>query len=385
MARRILILNERDSENPLAGGAEVHLFESFGRLARRGHEVTLICASFPGCKRKETIDGIRVRRLVNRYFYYAAAPFAARRHIKRNGCDVVVDVLCKLPFLSPWFLPVPCVALIHHLFGTTAFSQVLFPVALATWASEKLIPYAYRNSLCIAVSPSTKEDLIERGLDPRSIAIVPCGLDHDLYSPGTGEKPSAPRIAWLGRAEPYKRVDLLLEAVAKITPGFPGLELWIVGDGGAIPDLRDTAARLGIENQTAFFGFVDEQEKVRKLRDAHVLVNTSEKEGWGLTVLEGNACGTPTIASDVPGLRDSVRPGETGLLIPHEDVDALADALTSVLRDTELRESLSRNGLAWAKNFTWDANMRDTERMLEAVIAGEPQQSIRPLESPFTD
>ncbi|HYC55146.1 MAG TPA: glycosyltransferase family 4 protein, partial [Candidatus Binatia bacterium] len=102
MSRRILVLNERDLRNPLAGGAEVHLFEVFGRLARGGHEVTVLVASFPGSSREEIIDGVRVVRLANRYFYYPLVPLIARRMIRRHGYEVVVDVLCKLPFLSPW-------------------------------------------------------------------------------------------------------------------------------------------------------------------------------------------------------------------------------------------------------------------------------------------
>jgi len=384
MARRILILNERDSANPLAGGAEVHLFETFGRLAKRGHHVTLLAATFPGCKREETIDGIHVRRLTNRYLFYAAAPFAARRELRRNGCDVVVDVLCKLPFLSPWLLPLPCVAVVHHLFGTTAFAQVSFPIALATWASEKLIPAAYRKSLYIAVSPSTKQDLVARGVDAECVVVVPNGLDHELYSPGDGSKSAEPLIAWLGRAEPYKRVDLLLEAVAKIAPEHEGLHLTIIGEGSAIADLRRRTTSLGIGDCVDFLGFVDGGVKVEILREAWVLANTSEKEGWGLTVLEGNACGTPTVASNVPGLRDSVHDGETGLLVPYGDVDALARALSAILKDPDLRARLSRAASAWAAKFTWEASAREVEWMLDAVIEGTPVHAIQPRESPFS-
>ena len=384
MARRILIINERDSANPLAGGAEVHLFETFGRLARRGHRVTLLAATFPGCKREEMIDGIRIRRLTNRYLFYAAAPFAARRELRRNGCDVVVDVLCKLPFLSPWFVPAPCAALVHHLFGTTAFAQVPFPIALVTWLSEKLIPSAYRKSLYIAVSPSTKQDLVARGVDPECVVVVPNGVDHELYSPGDGIKSEVPLIAWLGRAEPYKRVDLLLEAVARIAPEHEGLRLTVIGEGGAIADLRRRAESLAIGDRVDFRGFVDGRVKVEILRKAWVLANTSEKEGWGLTVLEGNACGTPTVATDVPGLRDSVRDGETGLLVPYGDVDALARALSAILNDPSLRERLSRAALAWAARFTWEASAREVEWMLDAVIDGAPLRAIRPRESPFS-
>ncbi len=384
MPRRILILNERDLENPLAGGAEVHLFETFGRLARRGHHVTLLCATFENCASRTTIQGIDVRRLTNRYAFYGAVPFAARRAARAGqGYDVVVDILCKLPFLSPWFVPLPCVAVVHHLFGTTAFAQVPFPIAAATWASEKLIPRCYRKSLYIAVSPSTKQDLVGRGVDAEQIVVVPNGLDHDLYSAGEGAKSPTPLIAWLGRAEPYKRVDVLLEAVARIAPGFPGLRLSVVGEGGAVASLRAKAAALGISDAVDFAGFVSGEVKVEILRRAHVMANPSEKEGWGLTVLEGNACGVPTVATNVPGLRDSVRHQDTGLLVPYGDVGALADALSAILNDEQLRERLTRGALAWAGRFTWDAAADETEWMLDAIIEGADPRTLRPRRSPF--
>ncbi|HYC00249.1 MAG TPA: glycosyltransferase family 4 protein [Candidatus Limnocylindrales bacterium] len=382
MPRSILVLNERDLRNPLAGGAEVHLFETFGRLARAGHEVTVLVASFPGCRREEIIDGVRVVRLTNRYFYYLAVPIIARRMIARGRYEVVIDVLCKLPFLSPWLLPRPCVAIVHHLFGTTAFQQVAFPIATVTYLSEKLIPRAYRDCWSIAVSPSTRDDLVVRGLDRSRILVIPNGVDCDLYHPDPRHRSPTPLIVWLGRAEPYKRVDLLLQALAQLRPLVPGVRLAIVGDGTASADLQQMAERLGVADIVDFLGFVDSGLKVAMLQKAHVLANTSEKEGWGLTVLEGAACGTPTVASNVPGLRDSVRDGDTGLLVPHGDIVALTSALVSVLTDDDLRERMARRARQWAIQFTWDRSAHDVERIIEAVAADAPVTGIA---SPFAD
>ncbi len=380
----ILILNERDPRNPLAGGAEVHTFEVFGRLAAKGHEVTLLAAAFPGCVKEEVVDGIRVKRLSNRYLYYALVPFAARREVRAGRGDVVVDVLCKLPFLSPWLVPAPCVAVVHHLFGTTAFQQVPFPVALATWLSEKLIPFAYKKTLCISVSPSTRDDMLERGLDADTQVVVPNGVDRGVYNTGDGSAKDEKLIVWLGRAEPYKRVDVLLHAVSKLRNDLPGLRLAIVGEGGAVKQLRTLSRNLGVDDIVEFKGFVSGDLKVGLLRQAAVIANTSEKEGWGLTVIEGNACGTPTVASNVPGLRDSVVDGETGMLVAHADVDALAAALSAILTDDRLRERLSANALEWAARFDWDNSAVDIERMMEEVIAGKDPREIRPHLSPFS-
>ena len=370
MAYRILILNERDLANPLAGGAEVHTFKVFGELARRGHAVTQLAATFSGCASEETIDGIRIRRLCNRYLYYGVAPFAARRAVRSGDYDVVIDVLAKLPFMSPWFAPIPCLAVVHHLFGATAFRQVPFPVAAGTWLSERLIPPAYRDTPAVAVSPSTRDDLIARGLSPERIRVIPNGVDHDLYQPtGVGEDPD-PLIVWLGRVEPYKNLDQLLEALPEIRSRVPGTRLAVVGSGSGLDAARKLSRRLGLEDCVEFVGFVESQRKVEFLCRAHVMVNTSEKEGWGLTVIEGNACGTPTVASNVPGLRDSVVDGETGLLVPYRDREALVGAVTRILKDSALRETMSQRCLAWAARFDWCEVADDFERVLGAVTGG---------------
>lgn len=382
MGRRILILNERDLRNPLAGGAEVHLFETFGRLARKGHDVTVLVASFPGSSREEFVDGLRVRRLANRYAYYLLAPFVARRMVVREKFDVVIDVLCKLPFLSPWFVPRPCVAVVHHLFGSTAFQQVAFPIALVTYLSEKLIPLAYRNSWSVAVSPSTRDDLVERGLSRSKILIIPNGVDCDTFHPEPSRRSDTPMILWLGRAEAYKRVDLVLQAMARLRSQIPEVRLVIVGDGSATKALRGQAQELGVADIVDFLGFVDASLKVMLLQKAHVLANTSEKEGWGLTVLEGAACATPTVASNVPGLRDSVCDGETGVLVPHGDVDALTKALAKMLLEPEYREAMAQKAREWALRFRWKTGADDMQQVLEAAIEGRP---VTGLKSPLAD
>src|SRR5678816_833982 len=152
----------------------------------------------------------------------------------------------------------------------------------------------------------------------------------------------------------YKGVDVLLDAFAALRRKLPDAQLWIVGDGPHKAALEERAAKLGLADAATFFGFVPSAEKVARLSAAHVAVCPSPKEGWGLTVVEANACGTAVVASRSPGLVDSVRDGETGLLVPHGDVPALADALARVLTDAQLRESLETKGLAWSQTFTWD-------------------------------
>jgi glycosyltransferase involved in cell wall biosynthesis len=384
MNRKILVLNERDLRNPLAGGAEIHVFEIFERLVRRGHEVTLLAATFPGCAREETVQGVRVRRLANRYFYYAMVPWAARRLARRGGADVVVDVLNKLPFYSPWFVPAPCLAIVHHLFGTTAFRQVSFPVALVTWLAEKLIPAAYARVPMLTISPSTRDDLVERGVGRARIWVVPPGVDQSTHRPPDDGLSREPLVLWVGRLEPYKRADLMIDAMNEVCAAVPEARLVIVGAGSARETLEARARGLGLSSRVQFTGFVSEEEKIAWIGKAGVLVQTSEKEGWGMTVIEGNVCNTPAVASDVPGLRDSVQHGVSGLLVPYGDRAALAAAVVRVLTDRALRETLVRDGRTWGERFDWDTVADDTARLVEEAIAPSPSR-LALASSPFPE
>jgi len=380
-SRAVLVLNERDPEHPLAGGAEVHIYEIFSRMVERGWSVTHLAASFAGAARETTVRGVRVVRLTNRYLYYGAVPFVARRELRRRRYDAVVDVLNKLPFLSPWLLRHPCFAIVHHLFGTTAFKQVSFPIALVTYLSEKLIPYAYRDTRMLAISPSTKDDLVARGIAADHVAVVPPGLDHHAYGPGERDA-EHPVVLWVGRLEPYKRADVMLEAMREIGRKIPAAQLVIVGAGSARETLEEQARASGLGDVVRFTGFISEEEKIAWLRRATVVVNSSEKEGWGMTVIEANACGVPAVSSDVPGLRDSTRHGVTGLLYPYGDAAALAAAVVRLLTDDAEYRRMSAAALQWAARFTWDRVTDDAEALIGAAIEAR-REMPRLVASPF--
>jgi glycosyltransferase involved in cell wall biosynthesis len=135
--------------------------------------------------------------------------------------------------------------------------------------------------------------------------------------------------------------------------------------------LRREARRLGVDGAVEFCGFLPRAEKVRRLQRAWALVQPSPKEGWGLTVVEAGACGTAVVAADSPGLRDSVRRDETGLLVPYGSDAALASAIARVLDDAALRERLAAAGRVWAGRFTWpDCARRSLDVLLAARGAG---------------
>lgn len=356
-APRVLVLNERDPQHPRAGGAEVHVAEIFGRLAARGFEVTQAACRFRGAAREARIGEMRVRRIGRLPGYYARAGWLCARETRRGRFDVVVECLNKLPFYAPAHSAAPVLALCHHLFGETAFLQVSWPLAAAVWSAERLIPRIYRHTPFVAISESTRDDLVSRGVPSAAVRVIPCGIDPPRVAP----RPIAARpvrVVYLGRLEPYKRIDLVLEAMARVLARVPDAELAIIGRGSDRPRLERLAEDLGIAPRTRFTGFVDDAERDRLLADARLCVCASRKEGWGLTVIEANALGVPVVATDVPGLRDSVRHDETGWLVSDGPAELLArrlaDAIAHLLADERRLARLSAGGLAWSRHFDWD-------------------------------
>lgn len=370
---RIVVANWQDRENPRAGGAEIHLHEVFGRLAARGHQVTLVTSGWPGAPSETTLDGMRVIRTGGRHSYLLTAPPLLRRLVAELHPHVLVEDLNKVPLFSPLWSPVPVLLLVHHLFGSVAFQEASVPVALATWLLERPIGPVYARVPVVAVSDSTARDLEERGLPRDRIQVIPNGVELEgLHPAPAGERYPEPTLLYLGRLQRYKRVDLVLQAVARLRDQGVEVRLLVGGKGeqrGALEQLRD---RLGLGDRVEFLGFVSEETKRELLRRAWVHVLASPKEGWGISVLEAAACGTPSVASDSPGLRDSVRDGETGLLVPHGEVEALAGALERLMGDAELREAMGRRARGWAEEHDWEGVALRWEALLREGAATWP-------------
>ena len=367
---RILVVNWLDRENPLAGGAEIHLHETFSRMVQLGHEVTLLTSGWSGCAARVDLDGINVHRTGARYTFLFAAVAYYLRHLSHESFDVVVEDLNKVPLFTPCWTRSNIVLLVHHLFGLTAFEEAGIPIASATWLLERPIPWIFSNTPTIAVSESTKKDLVKRGFHPEQIKVIPNGIDLDWYTPHPNHARSVdPTVLYLGRLKKYKRVDLLLHAVDKLAQQGVEVTLKIAGIGDDRRRLESLCIKLGITNQVDFMGYVSEERKLELLRTCWLHALTSSKEGWGISCIESSACGTPSVASDSPGLRESVVSGETGLLVPHGDQEELALASGSLLSDHQAREEMGRRARQFAENFSWDKSARATEDFLTQLVA----------------
>lgn len=370
---RILVINWQDWTHPRAGGAELHLREVFGRIAAQGHRVDLLCTGYPGAAAEERVDGINVIRRGRRWeLFNYAVPGVYRRVLSRNGYDLLVDDLNKVPFYSPLFADRPVVALVHHLFGATVFAQTNPAFGGYVWLGERALPYVYRRSRFIAVSRSTAEDLGRRGVDRDRITVIPNGLPDLPYERWLAEpKAPEPLFVVLTRLKRYKAIEIVLEAFGRVTEGHPGARLVVAGEGDHREALERRAAAGGLGGRVEFPGWVDDEAKWPLLRRAWALLYTSPKEGWGLSSLEAQRVGTAAIVSDSPGLRETVADGETGLVVPHGDVTALAEAMERLIERPEERAGLEAAAVERARRFSWDATAERTLEVLESAATGE--------------
>lgn len=367
----ILLVNWQDLRNPHAGGAEIHLFELFSRLAARGHRVRLVCSSFEGAPAVEMVDGIEVHRHGDRHSFALVGRGAVKRALREEPADILVDDVNKLPLFTATLTDLPVYTLVPHLFGTTAFQEVSWPMAATVWLAERPIPWLYRRAWFHAISDSTRDDLVARGVPRERIAVVYPGVDSVRFTPSpSGQRTDPPRFVYVGRIKRYKGVELLLRALLEARRHRPDLTLDIAGSGDDRPRLEALAATLGLGEAVRFLGFVDEATKLALLRGAVANVFPSPKEGWGITVMEAAACGTPSLASDSPGLRDSVRDGITGILVPHGDVAAMAAAMCRLADDPALVATLGSAARRHAEQLTWESAADQVERHLADLVAG---------------
>jgi glycosyltransferase involved in cell wall biosynthesis len=363
---RLLIVNWQCRENPLAGGAEIHLHEIFERLAQRGHEVTMLCGGWPGCPPRANLGGIDVHRTGIRQTFALKAWWYYARHFASQPFDVLVEDINKMPLYTPLWGAPRVVACVPHLFGGTAFQELAAPLAAAVWLSERPIPYVYRRTPFEAISESTADDLAARGLARAQVRVIYPGASCDYYTPDAAQRAATPVFAYLGRLKKYKGVDLVIRAFAHVADRRAVLE--IAGEGDFRPALERLAASLDLASRVRFLGFVSEAEKLALLRRSWATAFASPKEGWGLTNIEASACGTPVVASNSPGIRESVHDGETGFLVPHGDTAAMAAALQRLCDDPALVARLGANGRRFAESFTWDRAADETALHLQHVV-----------------
>ena len=361
----ILALNWQDIKNPFAGGAEVHFHEIFKRIAAKGHKVTLLCCSFKDAPAEENIDGIRVIRAGQRNLFNFKVHSLYKQITKKEKFDIVIDDINKIPFYTPLYVKEPLLAISHHFFGKSIYRESDVFSGTYVYISEWLMNFVYKKTPFTVVSQSTLEEFKHKGFDTSNFTIIYNAIDQDIFHFTVKNKNPEPTVTYFGRLKKYKSVDHLFHAFAKVHKTIPNAKLNILGRGDFREYLEKLAVELGIDKNVKFFGFVDENTKQIELTKSYCVVNTSLKEGWGITNIEANACGTPVISANSPGLRDSVKDGVSGTLYEYGNIDQLAEHITKIFTDEEYRNKLSTGAIEWAKNFSWD---KSADEMLNKCI-----------------
>lgn len=362
---RIVVANWRDLDHPLAGGSERYAWELARGLVEAGATVDFLTAREPGQPRSETRDGIRIVRRGGQLGYYLLGALWVL--LRRRSLDAVVDMEAGIPLFSPLAVSrkrTGLLLVVHHVHLDQFGTYFPRPVAwLGRFLEGTVMPRVYRGVATVAVSESTRQAMVDR-LDWRGPITVLHNGNVQPLPVQVAPEDSVDRLVVLGRLSPHKRVDLVIRAVAALQPTRPALHLDVVGKGPDRERLEALVRDLEAEKYVTFHGFVPEAHKAALLARARLHVCASDVEGWGQVVAEAAAYGVPTVARDVPGLRDSVRHEHTGWLLsePATDLSAVqARLLVGIeraleeLEDPERRSEISEDCRGWASQFDWES------------------------------
>jgi glycosyltransferase involved in cell wall biosynthesis len=347
---RFLMLNWRDPKNPLAGGAERVTLAYLAALQRRGHEVYWFANDFPGAAREETIENVKIVRGGGK----GSSIFKAIQWYRRQKpFDLVIDQHHGLAWFAPWWAGTNSVAYIHEVLGPIWDSFYPWPLSAVGKFQERWTHWLYRRVPFFTAAGATREHLLKHGV--RSVRNIPYGV-HTRALPVLEEKPlTTPlRLIMVSRFAPNKRIDHGIRALRSLLDRGVAAQLVIIGTGEEEQRLKALAGELRLQDHVEFTGPQAEAEKDARLRQAHFLLHTSQREGWGLNVIEANAMGTPTAVYPAPGLIESTLHDETGTVAKTETPESLADALLAVLQTPEKYPVWRVKAWERSKTFHWD-------------------------------
>jgi glycosyltransferase involved in cell wall biosynthesis len=375
---RVLVLSWRDSGHPEGGGAELYLDNVLAGLVRAGHLITVLTARYPGSARRSDEGGVRILRAGGRFTVYLRT--GLRILLRRGGrFDVVVDVQNGMPFFARLLTRRPVVVLCHHVhreqwsIALGAGWSGRLAARVGWWVESSLAPRAFRRCRYVTVSNRSADDLVALGVDRERVTVVHNGAPPARA--GTGRS-AQPELLVLGRLVPHKQVEHAIRSLVALNGRFPDLRLTVAGQGWWEQQIRDEVHRLGLTSRVELTGFVDEDHKHVLLSRAWVLVTPSVKEGWGLSVIEAAAHGTPTVAyRSAGGVAESVLDGSTGLLA--EDEADLGGQIARLLGDAELRASMGKAAITHARGFTWTRTADRFEDVLLTAAGRGPAATPR--------
>lgn len=348
--RRIVMLAWRDLDDVEAGGSEIHAHNVAALWAQAGLEVTMRSSYAQGHPPRTVRAGYRVIRKAGRYMVFPRSVLAdlAGRHGPHDG---LVEIWNGMPFFSPVWYRGPKMVWLHHVHGP--MWQMTLPPNLAAVGEtieERIAPPFYRRTPVVTLSDSSRTELVESlGFDASRITVVEPGID-PRFSPG-GERDTSPLAVAVGRLVPVKDFARLVGIFERVHRHAPDARLVIVGEGYERERLEALIDELDAASFVRLAGRISDDELIALYRRAWFVTSTSVREGWGMTLTEAAACGTPAIATDIAGHRDAVHDGRSGLLGVTDD--DLVGHMIRVIDDRRLRERLQEGALDRASELTW--------------------------------
>jgi len=346
---RFLMLNWRDPENPLAGGAERVTRGYLEALVQRGHDVYWFANSFPGAAREATIGGIRIIRGGGK----GSSIFAARKWCRTQPrFDLVIDQHHGIPWFAPWWCGTNCIAYIHEVLGPIWSAFYQWPLSAIGRSQERWTHWLYRKVPFWTACESTRDQLLKHGV--REVKIIRYGVHTVALTELPPKVLAEPlKLAVVSRLAPNKRIDHAIQTVAELNHRNVAAQLTISGTGECEPALREQSRTAGLQDLIRFTGPLPEQAKDQLLRESHLLLHTSQREGWGLNVIEANAMGTPAAVYPVEGLIESTLDNDTGVVARGEEPSLLAERIIELLRSPADYEKFRVNAWNRAKTFHW--------------------------------
>lgn len=368
----ILMLSWRGSKHPLAGGAEESAHQHAKAWAKVGHNITLFTSLFQGGKKTEIIDGVKIIRKGGDVFGVQIQAFLWYLFGKHPKFDLVVDEFHGIPFFTPLYVRAKKLAFIHEVakevwwFNPWPKPFNLIPAIIGTVFERFIFMILYRRTPFMTVSESTRGELVAWGIPKRNISVIHNGVSVVKVDV---KKEKRNTLIYLGALTRDKGIEDAIKVFVLINQKDPDWQFWVVGKGEKeyLKALGIKVRQAGLDKKVKFWGFVDQRAKFELLAMAHVLVNPSIREGWGLVNIEANSVGTPVVGYKVPGMKDSVRIGETGYLFDNGNIDVVAQKVMALSKDKKTLAELSRKCISWSKKFSWSKSGQMSLKLVGSI------------------
>ncbi len=367
---KILIFSWRGPGHSHEGGAELVIHEHAKAWIRAGHEVTLFTSNDSSLKKNEKIDGIDIIRDGNEVFGVHIKAFVWYLFKKNTDFDLIIDNFHGIPFFTPLYSRTKKIAFIHEVtkdvwkLNPWPKPINLIPYFFGPIFESWIFRFFYKKIIFITVSNSTREELHEFGIPLKNISVIHNGVT--ILDPKVMYKEKNKTVIFLGAISKDKGIDDAFETFSLLNKKGQ-FQFWIVGKGNESL-IKKKAEDLGLSD-LKYWGYVSDQKKFELLKRAHVLLNPSVREGWGLVVIEAAAMGTPTIGYVVAGLKDSVINGKTGILENDKSPESLTKAILNLLSNDSDYQKMSNNAKKWSKSFSWDKSTKKSLKLISAIVA----------------